>query len=101
MEEITEEIKTDKEQVTILTDDERELTCQIIMIFRINDQKYIVLVPEDGSSAGNGFLMRFSLDEEGGPVVDKIEDNTEYEHASSAFRSLFGDEENQGFSFEE
>lgn len=99
--EVTEIIETDKERISIQLEDGAEVSCQIVMIFRINDQKYIVLIPEGDTSDGKGYLLRFSLDSEGGPVLDNIENEEEYAHASEVFHQLFDDGETDHFSFEE
>lgn len=99
--EITEIVDTDKERITIQLENGSEVFCQIVMIFRINDQKYIVLIPEGNSSNGKGYLMRFALDDEGGPVIDNVESEDEYNHASEVFHRLYSDGEESTFSFTE
>jgi uncharacterized protein YrzB (UPF0473 family) len=98
---IIEAIETEKDSLTIYLDDGREMPCQIVMIFRINDQKYIVLIPDDSSSDGKGFLMRFDIDGSGAPVVENIGDDDEYSRASSAFHKLYDDNEGESFTFTE
>lgn len=97
----TEILETDKERLTMQLEDGSEITCQIVMIFCINDQKYIILLPEGSTSQGKGYLMRFAIDEEGGPVLDRIESEDEYAHASEVFRRLYNDDSGESFTFDE
>ena len=40
-------IETDKDHLTLTTDDGRDLLCSIVGIFRTPEQSYIVLIPEE------------------------------------------------------
>lgn len=83
-------IETDKDHLTLTTDDGRDLLCSIVGIFRTPEQSYIVLIPEDGSTQGKGYLMRFALTDDGMPDLAAIEDDAEYAKASDIFLSLTG-----------
>jgi hypothetical protein len=79
-----------KDHLTLTTEDERELPCSIVGAFETPEHTYIVLIPEDGSTEGRGYLMRFSLTEDGMPDLTVIADDSEYETASGIFRTLTG-----------
>jgi hypothetical protein len=79
-----------KDHLTLTTEDERELPCSIVGAFETPEHTYIVLIPEDGSTEGRGYLMRFSLTEDGMPDLTVIADDGEYETASGIFRTLTG-----------
>ncbi len=81
-------IDTDKTALTMTTDDGKDIRCSIVRIFETPAGQYIVLIPEDGSTEGSGYLFRFAIDEEGMPVLDNITDDAEYTHASAIFEAL-------------
>nr|WP_051527025.1 DUF1292 domain-containing protein [[Eubacterium] cellulosolvens] len=83
-------IETDKDHLTLTTEDGRDLLCSIVGIFRTPERSYIVLIPEDGSTKGKGYLMRFALTGDGMPDLTVIEDDAEYEKASKIFLALTG-----------
>lgn len=71
--------------ITITTEDDRQVVCRILKIFDIDGQQYIVVIPEDGSTEGRGFLFRLFIEEDGSPRLEKIEDDREFAAASSVF----------------
>lgn len=81
-------IDTDKQTITLTTDDGADLLCSIVRIFHTPGQDYIVLIPEDGSSDGQGFLFRFALNKDGSPDLSNIPTDEEYSHASAVFDEL-------------
>lgn len=89
-------IETDKTALTMTTDDGSDIRCSIIRIFHTPAHDYIVLMPEDGSTHGTGYLLRFSIDEDGMPLLENISDDAEYAAASTVFEALTAD-----FSFDE
>jgi len=87
--------------VTISMDDGTEVTCEILTIFDVNDQDYIVLLPLDDKGEpqddGEVFIYRYFEDEEGTPSLDNIASDEEYEAVAKRFDELleeeYGDEE--------
>lgn len=86
--------------VTINMDDGTEVTCEILTIFDVNDQDYIVLLPLDDNGEpkedGEVFIYRYLEDEEGTPSLDNIATDEEYEAVAKRFDELqdeaFGEE---------
>ena len=76
-----------KNTMTITTDDDEELECQVINIFQAKEQKYIVLLPTN-SEDGEGWLFRFYQDKGDNPRLENIEDPKEYEFAAAVFENL-------------
>ncbi len=89
-------IETEKETLTLTTDDGREVLCRIIRIFHTPESDYIVLLPDDDSTDGSGYLFRFAILPDGSPELSNIETDEEYEHASLIFNRL-----NESFRLEE
>ena len=81
-------IDTDKESLTLTYEDGRDVRCTIVRIFQTPAQKYIVLIPEDGSTKGTAYLYHFDTDDEGAPVVTQIESEDEYREASEIFEAM-------------
>lgn len=81
-------IETEKESLTLTYEDGREVRCTIVRIFQMPKQKYIVLIPEDGSTEGTAYLYHFDLDDDGAPLVTKIDSDEEYREASEVFDAM-------------
>ena len=81
-------IDTDKTALTMTTDDGKDIRCSIVRIFDLRGQKYIVLIPEDGSTEGSGYLLRFDISPDGMPVLENIPTDEEYGLASEVFTAL-------------
>lgn len=78
--------------VTISMDDGTEVTCEILTIFDVEDQDYIVLLPLDDngnpSDDGEVFIYRYNEDEDGTPSLDNIASDEEYEKVSARFDEI-------------
>lgn len=74
--------------ITITTDDDRQVICQIVKIFEAEGQQYIVVIPDDGSTEGKGYLFRLFIEKDGSPRLEKIEDDREFASASAAFSAF-------------
>ena len=81
-------IDTDKESLTLTYEDGRDVRCTIVRIFQTPAQKYIVLIPEDGSTKGTAYLYHVDTDDEGAPVVTQSESEDEYREASEIFEAM-------------
>lgn len=81
--------------VTLNLDDGSEVTCEILTIFDLNDQDYIVLLPldENGNENEEGevYIYRYFEDETGAPSLDNIESDEEYAAVSAKFDELYGE----------
>ena len=83
-------------QMTLTTyDDDSELECIVLNIFKGGDREYIALLPTEGIEAEEGtvYLYRYEEDEQGNPNLTNIESDEEYEIASDAFDEMLDDEE--------
>ncbi|MBQ5431022.1 MAG: DUF1292 domain-containing protein [Lachnospiraceae bacterium] len=78
--------------VTLELDNGETLDCEILVIYDVEDQSYIALMPVDES--GNPFndqeaiLYRYDEEEDGSPIIDNIETEEEYEAAAAAFDAI-------------
>ena len=81
--------------VTLNLDDGTEVTCEILTIFDLGDQDYIVLLPldENGEENAEGevYIYRYFEDETGAPSLDNIESDEEYEAVSARFEEIYGE----------
>lgn len=84
-------------RVTLSLDDDLEVECQILTIFDIEDQNYIVLMPEDededDSDEAEVFIYRYFEDEDGNPSLENIEDDDEYDAVTERFEELLDEAE--------
>lgn len=78
--------------VTIDLDDGGELDCEIVVIFEMDSQDYIALMPvdENGKQLEDYGILhyRYYETDDGTPVIDNIESDEELEKVTEAFNSL-------------
>ena len=79
--------------VELTLDDDEVVECAILTVLEANGNEYIALLPidENGEPEDDSdiFLYRFSEDEDGEPVLENIEDDDEFEIASTALDDWF------------
>ena len=82
--------------VTLNLDDGSEVTCEILTIFDLEDQDYIVLLPLDKNGEPNAdgevYIYRYFEDETGAPSLDNIESDEEYDAVSARFDEVYGED---------
>ncbi len=82
--------------VTLNLDDGSEVTCEILTIFDVDDQDYIVLLPVDENGEpneeGEVYIYRYFEDEDGTPSLDNIESDEEYAAVSDRFDEICQEE---------
>jgi len=78
--------------VTLDLDDGTTLDCEILTIFDIGPQSYIVLLPVDENGTPydyeNVVIYRYFEKEDGEPYLDNIKDDDEYERVAKRFQEL-------------
>lgn len=81
--------------VTLTLEDDSEVECQVLTIFEVEGQDYIVLLPLDSAESEEGeiFIYRYFEDENGEPGLDNIETEEEFEMVSEVFDQLVEDGE--------
>ena len=82
--------------VTLSLDDGSQVTCEILTIFELDNQDYIVLLPLDKNGEPNAdgevYIYRYFEDETGAPSLDNIESNEEYAAVSAKFDELYNED---------
>lgn len=82
--------------VTLDLDDGSQIECEVLTIFDVNKQDYIVLLPlpaEGEEESDEVFIYRYFEDEDGNPSLENIEDDDEYEAVSDRFDEILDEEE--------
>lgn len=81
--------------VTLELEDDSEVECQVLTIFEVEGQDYVVLLPVDSTEDEEGeiYIYRYFEDEEGNPGLDNIETEEEFEMVSEVFDQLVEDGE--------
>jgi len=79
--------------VTLTLDDGSEIECEILTIFDIEDQSYIVLEPAETANNPDAeeaeiFVYRYFEDDNGNYSLENIEDDDEYEMVSDRLDEL-------------
>ena len=77
--------------VTLDLDDGSQLECQILIIFDVDNQNYIALVPVDNDE--EVIFYRYFEDEEGNPSLENIDSDDEFDAVSDRFDELLDEEE--------
>ncbi len=79
-------------RVTLTLEDNQEVECKILTIFDLEDQSYIVLMPEENedndAEETEVYIYRYFEDEDGNPSLEDIEDDEEYEAVTDRFEEL-------------
>ena len=73
--------------VTLTLDNDEQVECAILTIFPVDGRDYIALLPldENGENEdGEVYIYRY-IQENGGPTLENIEDDDEYEAVADAF----------------
>ncbi len=85
-------------QVTLTLDDGREIDCEILCIYTVDEQDYIALLPPAGDDfeEGEALIYRF-FEENEEPRIENIESEEEYEIAADAFEEWLDDAEYEEF----
>ncbi len=77
--------------VTLTLDDDSTVECAIVGIFDAGKKEYIALLPLDKNGQnedGEVYLYRYAVEPGGGPKLENIESDEEYELASDAFDEM-------------
>lgn len=85
-------------RVTLTLEDNLEVECKILTIFDLEDQNYIVLMPEEDEDDEDEeetevFIYRYFEDEDGNPSIEDIEDDDEYDAVTDRFEELLDEAE--------
>ncbi len=75
--------------ITITTEDNEEIICEVLCIFAVDGQDYIALLPEEEEEA---YLYRYAEAEDGEPILDSIESDEEFELVGKAFEEIIENE---------
>ena len=91
----TYSIPEEMDAVTLPLDDGTELVCEVVMIFTVDDQDYVALLPPDGyDEEGTVYLYRFfDADQEEDIVVESIDSDEEWEKVADAYDEILDIEE--------
>jgi len=91
-EELDEMEEEQLEMITLNMEDGSEVNCAVLGIFEVEEQDYIALLPLNEemleTNESEGFIFRYSEDEEGLPVLDPIEDDDEFEMVSTVLDEI-------------
>ncbi len=81
--------------VTLELEDGKEIETQVITIFEVDGQDYIVLIPEDQveEEEGEVYIYRYFESEDGEPGLDNIETQEEFDMVSEIFDQIVEDGE--------
>ena len=91
MEEMDEEFE-EADMIMLNMEDGSEVPCIVLGIVEVEGQDYIALLPADEEmlerGESEGFIFRYSEDEDGMPVLEGIEDDEEFEKVSAVLDEI-------------
>lgn len=81
--------------VTLPLEDGSELECDVAMLFTVEDQTYIALLPPEGyDEEGTVYLYRYyDADKEEDIVIESIDSDEEWEKVADAYDEILDSEE--------
>lgn len=81
--------------VTLPLEDGSELECDVAMLFTVEDQAYIALLPPEGyDEEGTVYLYRYyDADKEEDIVIESINSDEEWEKVADAYDEILDSEE--------
>ena len=74
--------------VTLALDDDTELECVVVAIFKVQDKDYIALLPRKDNDDEQVFLYRLKNTLDSGLEFENIVDDNEFELVAEAFDEL-------------
>ena len=74
--------------VTLALDDDTELECVVVAIFKVQDKDYIALLPREDNDDEQAFLYRLKNTLDSGLELENIVDDNEFELVAEAFDVL-------------
>lgn len=88
---------TDDEDICVTLDmeDGTQEECEILTIFEVDGQDYIVLLPKDTEDSEESpvYIYRYFEDEDGSPSLENILSDEEYEAVAEQFDALLDEAE--------
>lgn len=88
-------IEYTEDTITLMLDGGKEVECDILAIFEVDEQFYVALLPQtpiEGYEEGEYFLYRYASDGENVELSD-IESDEEWEAVEDKFEELLDEEE--------
>ena len=88
-------IEYTEDTITLMLDGGKEVECDILAIFEVDEQFYVALLPQtpiEGYEEGEYFLYRYASDGENVELSD-IETDEEWEAVEDKFEELLDEEE--------
>ena len=88
-------IEYTEDTITLMLDGGKEVECDILAIFEVNEQFYVALLPQtpiEGYEEEEYFLYRYASDGENVELSD-IETDEEWEAVEDKFEELLDEEE--------
>lgn len=81
--------------VTLPLDDGSEIVCDVAMMFTVDDQEYIALLPPEGyDEEGTVYLYRYyDADREEDIVIESIASDEEWEKVADAYDEILDSED--------
>lgn len=87
-------MENDVEKITLLDEEGKENTFEVVTKLDIEDNEYVIVIPENEPHDSEAIILKIGKDENNEDVLSTVEDDEEFKIVSEAYETLFsGDSE--------
>ncbi|KOF56097.1 MULTISPECIES: DUF1292 domain-containing protein [Clostridium] len=87
-------MENDVDKITLLDEDGKENTFEVVTKMDIEDNEYVIVIPENAPEDSEAIILKIDKDENGDDILFTVEDDDEFKIVSEAYEALFsGDSE--------
>lgn len=87
-------MENDVEKITLLDEEGKENSFEVVTKLDIEDNEYVIVIPEDAPHDSEAIILKIGKDENNEDVLSTVEDDKEFQIVSEAYETLFsGDSE--------
>ncbi|WP_234121061.1 DUF1292 domain-containing protein [Clostridium hydrogenum] len=86
-------MENDVNSITLLDEDGKENTFEVVTKLDIEGKEYVIVIPEDEQDDSEAIILKIGKDSEGNDVLSTVEDDDEFQIVAEAYETLFGGED--------
>ena len=84
-------MENDVTKITLIDEDGKEVNFEVITKLDIEDNEYVIVVPEN-EDTDEAMALKIDIDDEGNDVLTTIDDEEEFALVLEAYETLFNEE---------
>lgn len=86
-------MENDVDKITLLDEDGVENTFEVVTKLDIEENEYVIVIPEDEQDDSEAIVLKIGKDSEGNDVLSSVEDEEEFKIVEEAYEALFSGED--------